>query len=183
MNAQVDKLIEVIRRIVNKLYPELANRYHLPARARVLSINGSIKLQPLKNDGSDDTGTPVIICDPVPYTLQPGNVVRIGYVYGDPSEPFAAPLSTVALGTYTGTGFKPDGHNKEYQFILAKHLDNHFRIATLTEPVDDEGNPLPGATTSQLTRIDYVKCVKPGNRVAAVPMEEGDRFVIIAKIT
>lgn len=180
--SQVDKLLEVVRRAVGKLYPELANRYHLTARARVVSASGDIKLQPLTRDGRDDETAPLIVHEPIPATIKPGDVVLIGYTYGDPSEPFLAPLSTCAVGTITAGGFLPDGHKKAVPYILDQRLDAHFRLATLTAPVDDDGIPLPGAETSPLTRIDYKSMVKPGDRVAGVAIEEGARFVIVAKL-
>lgn len=181
MNAQVDKLIELVRKIVIRLFPELAGRYHLAARARVLSLSNGVQLQLLKSDGSEDTTAPALKVDPLPVKLKPGSVIRMGFMYGDPSEPYAAILSTTAIGTMQGSQVNIENYGTR-DCLVAEHLKEHFRVATMTAPVDAEGNPQPGATTSELTRIDYQSELKDGDLVVALPIEEGERFIVIAKL-
>lgn len=181
MDARIDKLIEVVRKIVIRLFPELAGRYHLSAKARIINLSGGVQLQPLASDGSEDTTAPAVKCDPLPVKLKPGNVIRMGYLYGDPSEPYLCYLSTAAIGTIAGKKVNVENFGSR-DYLIAEHLAAHFRLATFTSPVDEQGNPLPGATTSALTRIDYQTGIKDGDQVVALPIEEGDRFVIIGKL-
>lgn len=181
MDARVDKLIELVRKIVVKLFPELAGRYHLTARARVLSVSKGVQLQVLKTDGSEDTTAPALKVDPLPVMLKPGSVIRMGFMYGDPSEPFVLPNSTAAIGTMQGGQVNVENYGAR-DCLVAEHLKDHFRLATMTAPVDAEGNQLPGATTSTLTRIDFQTGLKDGDQVVALPIEEGERFIVIAKL-
>lgn len=178
---KVDQLIEVVRKTVIKLFPELAGRYHLGARTALLSTSDGLHIQPLTRDGAVDETAPAIQCDPKPYRLKRGNVLRMCYLWGDPSEPEVFPVSTCAVGTMSGSqvdvidyGLRPA--------VIAEHLLAHSRIGTETVPVDEDGNPLPGATTSERTRYDFKKVLKDGDLVAAVPIEEGDRFIVLAKL-
>ncbi|MDZ4042923.1 MAG: hypothetical protein U1D96_05435 [Eubacteriales bacterium] len=148
MSGQVDKLVEVIRRVINRLYPELANRYHLVANARVVSARGTLTLQPLKRDGTVDESSPVIVHPPLPSTVKAGDVLRIGYAYGDPSESFVLSFSAGAVGTIKPDGFLPDGHTKAVPYITGQHVSGLV--------IDD--------------------------RAAGIPIEEGARFVIVAKL-
>lgn len=180
MDSRVDKLIEVVRKVVIRLFPELAGRYHLTAKAQVMSAK-DLAVQPLTKEGSADTGTPAIKCPAVPVTLKPGNRVTFGFMYGDPSEPFLVPKSTGAIGTWaTGKVTVPGYGTKDA--LVAEHLKDHFRLTTFTSPVDVEGVPLPGATTSDLTRINFMTSLKDGDQVVALPIEEGDRFIVVGKL-
>jgi hypothetical protein len=181
MDARVDKLLELVRKTVLRLFPELAGRYHLTCKARVLSTSGGLHLQPLKRDGSPDPTAPAVKCEPFPRSLKVGDVVRLGFLYGDPSEPHILALSTAAIGTITGSQVNIEGYGVR-PALIAEHLAAHFRVGTTTAPVDSEGNPLPGATTSDLTRFDFQTSLKDGDRVAALPIEEGARFIIVAKL-
>jgi hypothetical protein len=176
-----DKLIELVRKIVLKLFPEIAGRYHLGSRAKVLSINEGLHLQPLARDGSIDKTAPAIKCDPFPCSLAAGNIVRLGFLYGDPSEPFVAPLATAAIGTITGSQVNVEGYGTR-PALIAQHLAAHSRIGTITSPVGGEGTPLPGSTTSDLSRFDFQTDLQDGDQVAALPIEEGDRFIVVAKL-
>ncbi|TEB09134.1 hypothetical protein [Pelotomaculum propionicicum] len=181
MDPRVDKLIEVVRKTVIMLFPELTGRYHLAARAKVTGVANGISAQPLTRERTDDDTSPVVKCPALPYTLKPDNVIHIGYLYGDPSEPMAVVLSTAAIGTWTGGKVTVEGYGARDGLVM-EYLKDHFRLATLTAPVDQDGNPLPGATTSPLTRIDFRTGLKDGDKVAAVPIEEGDRFIVIGKL-
>jgi len=182
MDARVDKLLELVRKIVIRLFPELAGRYHLACKAKVLSTSGGLHLQLLTREGSDDATAPPVKCDPLPVALAAGNVVRLGFLYGDPSEPHVLAQSTAAIGTITtGSQVHIEGYGVR-PALIAEHLAAHFRVGTTTAPVDSEGNPLPGATTSDLTRFDFQTSLKDGDRVAALPIEEGARFIIVAKL-
>lgn len=181
MDARIDKLFEVVRKIVIRLFPELAGRYHLTARARVLGLTGGVQLQVLKNDGSQDTTTPAVRCEPLPVKLKPGNVIRMGFMYGDPSEPYLSAISTAAIGTISAGKVNIEDFGAR-NYLVAEHLIEHFRLATFTSPVDEQGDPLPGATTSALTRINFQSGIKDGDQVVALPIEEGDRFIVIGKL-
>lgn len=182
MNARVDKLMEVIRKTVLRLFPELAGRYHLAANAKVIKVAPeALHVQPLLKDGAVNGDSPVITCPPVPYKLQPGNMVRLQFLYGDPSEPRVAAVATAALGQITSGGLTVEGYG-EVDYLVAEHLGNHARLGTATSPVDAGGSALPDATTSSLTRFDFNANLHPGDLVAALPIEEGARFVVVAKL-
>ncbi len=181
MDARVDKLIEVVRKTVIKLFPELAGRYHLGCRASVTGLAGGLQLQPLTREGSEDASAPAVKCDPVPVKLKSGNVVRMAFLYGDPAEPVVFTRATAAVGTMAGGKVDVENYGVK-DCLVAEHLRDHFRLATLTAPVDEQGNPLPGATTSPLTRIDFKAPLKDGDKVVALPIEEGERFIIVARL-
>lgn len=176
-----DKLLEVVRKTVIRLFPELAGRYHLFARAKVLQTNDGLHLQVLTREGATDKTVPPAKCDPVPYTLTTGNTVKVCFLYGDPSEPWAIPESTAAIGTISGDQVTVEGWGTK-PAIFAEHLLQHFRVGSATAPVAQNGNNLPGAETSALTRYDFLKGVKDGDLVAALPIEEGERFIVVAKL-
>ncbi len=183
MNARVDKLMEVIRKTVLRLFPELAGSYHLTANAKVVKVTQeALHVQPLLKDGSINEESPVVTAPPLPYKLKPEDVVRIKFLYGDPSEPYAETVATAALGQVTGGGLMIEGYGEVTGYLVAEHLKAHSRIGTSTSPVDDKGAPLPGATTSSLTRFDINEHLKAGDMVAALPIEEGARFVVVAKL-
>lgn len=181
MDARVDKLIEVVRKAVIKLFPELAGRYHLACRAKVTGLTGGLELQPLTREGNKDSTAPAVRCNPLPVKLKGGNVVRLVFLYGDPAEPVVFTQATAAVGTMAGGQIDVENYGVK-DCLVAEHLVEHFRLATLTAPVDEQGNPLPGAATSPLTRIDFKAPLKDGDKVVALPVEEGERFIIIAKV-
>ncbi|NHM25468.1 hypothetical protein G7K71_08665 [Desulfofundulus sp. TPOSR] len=181
MDARMDRLIEVVRKIVIRLFPELAGRYHLTGRARVTGLTGGLVLQPVTRDGSDDPETPAVKCETLPYTLKVGNIVRLGFMYGDPSEPFVGVLSTAAIGTWAGGKIEIPGYGTR-DALVVECLREHSRLVTMTAPVDDQGNPLPGASTSPLTRIEYRATLEDGDQVVALPIEEGERFIVVGKL-
>lgn len=177
---KVDQLIEVVRKTVIKLFPELAGRYHLGARAALLSTADGLHIQPLTRDGAVDETAPAIQCDPKPYRLKAGNVLRMSYLFGDPSEPEVFPVSSGAVGTMSGSQVNIEGYGLR-PAVIAEYLLSHTRLATKTEPVDEQGNPLPDATT-KFIKLEFTKGLKDGDLVAAVPIEEGDRFIVLAKL-
>lgn len=179
MDDRVDKLLETIRKTVLSVFPELAGRYHLAARARVDST--TLQLTPLTREGSPDKTAPVIKCDPLPVKVKAGNILRLAFCYGDPAEPVVVASSTAALGTYLGGQVDVDDFGIK-PAVVAEYLLAHSIVGTMTAPVDDQGVSLPGATTSGLTRFDFLDSLKPGDRVACLPIEEGDRFIIVAKV-
>ncbi|WP_027364026.1 DUF2577 family protein [Desulfotruncus alcoholivorax] len=170
MDSRVDKLMEVIRKTVIKLFPELAGRYHLSASARITALGDGIQAQPLTNEGSDDAKTPVVKCQPLPYSLKVGNVVKLAFMYGDPSEPFLITRSTAVIGAYAGGKITIDGYGTK-DALVAEYLKDHTREGDLT---------LPDATLS--VKIKFKAPLKDGDQVAAVPIEEGERFIVIAKL-
>lgn len=177
----VDKLLEVVRQTVMERFPELAGRYHLFAKAKVLKTGDGLHLQILTREGSPDASVPPAKCEGVPYKLKTGNMIKVCFLYGDPSEPWPVPVSTAAIGTYSGGQVEIEGWGKK-PAVIADYLLQHFRVATLTKPVDPDGKDLPGAETSPLTRINFQAGLKDGDQVAALPIEEGERFIIIAKL-
>ncbi|SMB97934.1 hypothetical protein SAMN00808754_2035 [Thermanaeromonas toyohensis ToBE] len=104
------------------------------------------------------------------------------------------------LGTITATGLKLDNFKHEIQhyyvadWLVQLHLPAFSLIGTATSPVDEQGNPLAGASTSQLTRYDFraaqIKDVrvnlkaglKPGERVLVVPINRGQEAIVIARV-
>lgn len=110
-----EKWREAIRRTVLDLFPELERGLHLPIRAKVVAVlpvaaGGSSRehygysaaVQPLRPDGSEDTGRPIIPDVPLPkiwggpggrgiYALPAvGSIVRLAFDYGDPTLPHIA---------------------------------------------------------------------------------------------
>lgn len=175
-----DKLLEVVRKTVTQLFPELTGRYHLWANSKVIKTGDGLHLQLLTRTGSVDPTTPPTKCDPVPYKLKVGNAVKVCFLYGDPSEPWPVPLSTAAIGTYSAGQVDVEGWGTK-PAIVADYLLEHTRVATITKPVDPDGNDLPGAE-SNIARIDYMPGITDGDLVAAVPIEEGERFIVLAKL-
>lgn len=104
------------------------------------------------------------------------------------------------LGTMTGSGLKLDTFKHEIQdFMVADWLVKiHFPafslVGTATSPVDSQGIDQPGASTSELTRYDFLPAeveevrleLKPhlnaGDRVLAIPVNDGREAVIVAKV-
>jgi hypothetical protein len=104
------------------------------------------------------------------------------------------------LGTITSSGLKLDGFKHEIQdymvadWLVKAHFPAFSLVGTATGPVDEQGNPLPGATTSDLARYDFrareidpVRLelkfgLRPGDRVLAVPINGGQDAVVICKV-
>jgi len=104
------------------------------------------------------------------------------------------------LGTITATGLKLDSFKHEIKdylvadWLVKLHLPALSLIGTATSPVDNQGNDLPGATTTSLTRynfhvseVDGVRLelkadLKPGDRVLVVPVAGGQDAVVICKV-
>ncbi len=104
------------------------------------------------------------------------------------------------LGTMTATGLKLDTFKHEIKdYLLADWLVKvHFPafslVGTATSPVDKDGKNLPGATTSQQTRYDFLARevqevrlelkpgLKAGDRVLAIPVNNGQEAIILAKV-
>lgn len=104
------------------------------------------------------------------------------------------------LGTVTAGGLKLDSFKYEIKDYLVAdwqvkvYFPAFFFVGTGTSPVDSEGNDLPGATASALTRYDYqAKEVdevrlepkpgfKPGDRVLAASVNGGQDYVVLCKV-
>ncbi|GBF35489.1 hypothetical protein DCCM_4618 [Desulfocucumis palustris] len=104
------------------------------------------------------------------------------------------------LGTITSAGLKLDNFKHEIKdFLIADwlvkiHLPDFFLVGTATSPVDGQGNPLPGAGTSALTkysfnarefedvRLELKQGLKTGDRVLVAPVNGGQDFVILARV-
>lgn len=107
---------------------------------------------------------------------------------------------TAELGTITGTGLKLDSFKYEISdFLVADGLTQlHFPAFSLvgssTAPVNDDGVPQAGASTSPQTRFDFAESevadvrvnlragLKPGDRVLAVPINGGQDVVVLCKV-
>lgn len=147
-DTQLDKLREVIRKTVIRLFPELGNRFHLFARGQLISKGTEWQIEQKDIEGKRDQNAPVLRIPPLPYSIAVGDSLNIGYLYGDRSEPFAIPKSAAAIGVMVGsTAVHVDGYGTR-PAIIAEHL------------------------------VDSVS----GDTVAAVPIEEGNRFIVFAKI-
>lgn len=104
------------------------------------------------------------------------------------------------FGTITKTGLKLDNFKHEIpdyyvaEWVVKITLPAFSLIGTATSPVDDEGNPLPGASTTPLTRYDFkereideVKIemkpdLKEGDRVLCIPIDDGDDIMVVCKV-
>lgn len=104
------------------------------------------------------------------------------------------------LGTITAGGLKLDSFKWEVRDYLVAdwnvkiHLPSFFFVGTGTSPVDSEGNPLPEAVTSDLTKYSFIaKEVEdvqlelkteliPGDRVMAAPVNGGQDYVVLCKV-
>jgi len=104
------------------------------------------------------------------------------------------------LGTITAGGLMLDGFKHEIPDYLVAHwqvkliFPSFTLIASATSPVDEQGNPLPGSTTTPLTRYDFLPReidevrielkagLEPGDRVLAIPVNGGREAVIICKV-
>lgn len=104
------------------------------------------------------------------------------------------------LGTITASGLKLDNFKHEIpdylvaDWLVKIHFPAFSLVGTATSPVDDQGNDLPGAITTSLTRYDFqarevdevrleLKAnLKAGDRVLAVPVNGGQDAVVIAKV-
>jgi len=104
------------------------------------------------------------------------------------------------LGTITSTGLKLDKFKYEINdYLIADwqvkvYFPAFFLVGTATSPVDEQGNDLPGASTSNLTRynfnakevdqvrLDFKADLKSGDRVLAVLVNGGKDAVVVAKV-
>lgn len=105
------------------------------------------------------------------------------------------------LGSMTGEGLKLDSFKsviKDYlvaDWLVKVTFGQPFKfLGKSTSPVDEQGNDLPGASTSQLTRYDFQtgeadnvrlelkNNLRDGDRVLAVPVNGGREAVIICKV-
>jgi len=125
-----------------------------------------------------------------------------GIIAGQAKKAAGQALSGVPceLGTITASGLKLDTFKYEIQDYLVAEwmakisLPAFFFVGTQTSPVDEQGNNLPGATTSQRTRynlqekeiepvtIEFKPQLQPGDRVLAIPVNGGQDAVVIAKV-
>lgn len=111
------------------------------------------------------------------------------------------------LGTITASGIKLDGFKHEYQeYLIADwtfkiELPQASRVIKTAKPVNPDGTDIPNTTEySALTRLDFnvegaggadvtVKAhldfkseLKPGDRVLAIPINNGQDVVVICKV-
>lgn len=87
--AEIDK---VFRALVSRVFPIL-NGPICPYKGRVISVyDGGRKadVQVLDSTGNPISSWPVLPKLPVPrnQTAQPGKLVRLGFYYADPSQPY-----------------------------------------------------------------------------------------------
>ena len=109
------------------------------------------------------------------------------------------------LGTITSTGnLKLDNFKYEIESYFVAEWDveidipKEYRIIQLASPVTEEGDDIAGVTGySNISRMDFVKeadrqtikaritlkgQLKEGDRVLVVPVNNGQEFVVIAKV-
>ena len=104
------------------------------------------------------------------------------------------------LGTITASGLKLDSFKHEIQdyliadWLVKIHFPAFSLVGTATSPVDDQGNDLPGAITTSLTRYDFLSRevdevrlelkadLKPGDRVLVVPVNGGQDAMVISAV-
>jgi hypothetical protein len=104
------------------------------------------------------------------------------------------------LGTITGSGLKLDSFKYEIpDFMVAEWVTQiqfpaFSLVGTTTVPVNEDGETIGGAVSSQLTRFDFRETeldevrlnwlagMKPGDRVLAVPVNGGKDAVVICKV-
>ena len=114
-------MVKALRKIINKILPEVRGNYHLPKDGRVVSISDppqdestatdsfrpyyAVDVQLLKADGSDDTDQPIIEALPLSVAMagddsgqfgfpKVGTWVVIGFRYGSPGHPFILSILT-----------------------------------------------------------------------------------------
>jgi len=104
------------------------------------------------------------------------------------------------LGVITVAGLKLDSFPyalPDYgvaEWSVQVRLPARTVVGTMTAPVNADGEPLPGASTSQLTRFDLAESetaevqltmqgqLQPGDRVLAVPIDGGNQAIVICKV-
>ncbi|WP_027092537.1 hypothetical protein [Cohnella thermotolerans] len=104
------------------------------------------------------------------------------------------------LGTMTSAGLKLDSFNHEIpdygvaDWTVKLQIPAFFMVGTTTAPVKEDGTALGGATTSPLTRFDFTDTeieevridwqsgLRPGDRVLAVPVQNGNFAVVVCKV-
>lgn len=104
------------------------------------------------------------------------------------------------LGTITGGGLKLDSFNHaipDYlvaDWLAKLHVPKFSLTGTMTTPVQADGTPLPGASVSQPIRFDFDETeveevrlnwqegLRAGDRVLAVPVNNGSQAVVVCKV-
>lgn len=116
-------MVEAIKKIVLRLFPELAGQYHLPRFARVVAVSDppeahalcdefrpyyAVDVQVLDAQGMPDTNLPVYQAVPLPVPQagieagqfrfpDPGTVVVLHFAYGLPHKPFISQVLPLGL--------------------------------------------------------------------------------------
>lgn len=107
---------------------------------------------------------------------------------------------TLELGTITPTGLRLDSFKHEIQdcyyadFPAKAHVPQHAVLGQSLGPVDEEGEPLPGATVSPLTKFTFQAMkvagaryelkagLLPGDRVLCAPINGGHDVIVLCKV-
>ena len=140
-----EELMRGLGNIVRKLFPELAERTHLPAKARVLAVRGeagevrvdglgsrrySVDVEPLTPDGDPDPERPTLLDVPleVPWTgpgrgvfalPAVGSIVRVCFYGGSAAHPYI-------------DGIVPDGFEvpavAENEYLIRQSPEVRLRI-------------------------------------------------------
>lgn len=92
-NDKISTFIDAIKLVLDKEFPDLTGRFRYPAKAIVVTVHedSTVDLLMLDKSGKVDPSSP-----PFPKVLAPkssteiliGDIVRIGFYYNDPTQPF-----------------------------------------------------------------------------------------------
>lgn len=84
----VDKICKVVKKDIKDKYPYLDGKPY-PVMARVTKVNlGSVNIRLLDKKGTIDTAIPEIPNIKTDIELINGDIVRVGFYYGDLSLPY-----------------------------------------------------------------------------------------------
>lgn len=104
------------------------------------------------------------------------------------------------LGTITAGGLKLDSFKHDIpdygvaEWNVTLHLPAFSLVGTMTSPVGEDGNAAGGGSPSPLTRFDaraadiaevrlnWQAGLRPGDRVLAVPVNQGNHAVVVCKV-
>ncbi len=90
MSDALETFLKSVKKAVIELFPEFSGKIHYPIKARIIKVGSNVvDVQPLQRDGSTDEQMPPIPSLPLSTTgVQVGGLVRLGFYYYDPSQPY-----------------------------------------------------------------------------------------------
>lgn len=157
--------LQALRRLIKEAFPELLG-YHVSLRGRVVKVHEqagkmaedrrlySVDVQPIRADGSDDTRWPVIPDVEIPtwwagpqrgiFMLpEVGSIVRIGFDYGDPSQPY--------ISAILGMGYEVPAH--PLGSLIIQHSRDLFVTITAGGDIVIQRDPDTAITIDRAQRI------------------------------